>query len=88
MITIYKQNTQHTLGAITMPAKSYKYPEANLTVGNAHVWINHILSMWKRSNNVLHISINDGRHYLAYFKSNKDVDTVINIIKKGHDNND
>lgn len=87
MITIYKQNTHHIpyLGVI-MPAKSTNYATANLTVGNAHVWSARVKALYKRSNNVLNISTSEGPHYLAYFKTNEEVDTVINIIKKGNQN--
>lgn len=64
-----------------MPAKSTKYATANLHVGNAHCWGPYVKALYKRSNNVLNIATSEGPHYLAYFKTNEEVDTVINIIK-------
>ncbi len=66
-----------------MPAKSIQYTIANLTVGNAHIWSAHVKALYKRSNNILNVATNVGPHYLAYFKTNEEVNTVINIIKKG-----
>jgi hypothetical protein len=71
-----------------MPAKSTKYDTANLHVGNAHCWALHVRELYKRSNNVLNIATSAGPHYLAYFKTNEEVDEVINIIKKGNKDGD
>lgn len=85
---IQTKHTTHTSLGVIMPAKSTKYATANLTVGNAHVWSAHVKALYKRSNNVLNVVTSDGPCYLAYFKTNEEVDEVINIIKKGNKDGD
>lgn len=66
-----------------MPAKSKTYEIVDITVSNAHVWHPHISKVHKRSNNVLHLEINDGRRYLVNCEDLLTRNKVLNILMNG-----
>lgn len=66
-----------------MPAKSSTYEIVDITIGNAHVWWSHVDRIYKRSNNVLNIQINDGRHFLVNCKDLPTRNKIIHILMNG-----
>jgi hypothetical protein len=66
-----------------MPAKSKTYEIVDIAVNNAHIWHSHVLNVYKRSNNVLHLEINDGRRYLVNCEDLLTRNKILNILING-----
>ena len=66
-----------------MPAKSKSYDFVHVTVGNAHVWAQHVEAVFKRSNNVLHLQTTGNVRYLVKCRSLNERNSIVDILTKG-----
>lgn len=62
-----------------MAAKSRKFCEFNITIGNAHVWQPFFVAVFKRSNNVLMVKTTTISG-LVYCSSNAHADAIIKAL--------